>query len=148
MSLSHLKMFQENVLSWEHWQVFFNARSWKRRKNIANFWGFFEWWKNPEVVLNNLVSPTFVPNFVILPWKMSPGMPKEASSLNGLSCKNLMRQNLHNQTLPGFGGNKYPCKISKWSAKNYGRESVHSDFQWVKLENAKKNCSNFCWRFW
>ena len=45
--------------------------------------------------------------------------------LNGPLCTYLMRQNLHNRTRPGSQGNKCPCQVSKWSVKNYGRESVN-----------------------
>ena len=33
--------------------------------------------------MNNILSPTFVPNLVTLAWKMSSGMSKMAGSLNG-----------------------------------------------------------------
>ena len=48
--------------------------------------------KKTEFILINIFRPTFVPNLVTLPWKMSPGMPKEAGSLNGPLCAYLMRQ--------------------------------------------------------
>ena len=56
--------------------------------------------KTPQSCYNTLLSPTFVPNLVTLAWKMSSGMPKEASSLNGPLCAYLMRQNLHDRTCP------------------------------------------------
>ena len=54
--------------------------------------------KNPELILINMFSPTFLPNLVTLAWKMSSGMPKEAGSFNGPLCTYLIRQNLHDQT--------------------------------------------------
>ena len=50
-----------------------------------------------EFNLINILSPTVVPNLVTLAWKVSPGMSKEAGSLNGTLCTYLMRQNLHDQ---------------------------------------------------
>ena len=55
---------------------------------------------------------------------MSPGMPKEAGSLNGPLCAYLMRQNLHNRN-PRSYGNECPCQVRKWSVKNCGRESIN-----------------------
>ena len=79
--------------------VIFNVGSWKMRKEIGH--KFFWWlWKNPEPILINMFSPTFVPNLVTLAWKMSSGMPKEADSLNGPLCAYSMRQNLHDRTRP------------------------------------------------
>ena len=75
--------------------------------------------------------------------KMSPGMPKEAGSLNGPLCAYLIRQNLHNRTRPRSWGYECPCHISKWSVKIYGPESINGDFPCAKLENAKKNCQIF-----
>ena len=40
-------------------------------------------WIKAELILINMLSPTFVPNLVTLAWKMSSGMPKEVGSLNG-----------------------------------------------------------------
>ena len=82
-------------------------------------------WKNPELILINMFSPTFVPNVVTLAWKMSSGMPKEAGSLNSPLCAYLMRQNLHDLTRPRSLGKKCPYQIWKWFVKNYGRESVN-----------------------
>ena len=56
--------------------------------------------KNPELILINMFSPTFVPNLATLAWKMSSGMPKEAGSLNGPLCAYLIKQNLHSWTRP------------------------------------------------
>ena len=42
--------------------------------------------KTTEFLLINILSPTFVPNLMAFAWKMSPGMPKEAGSLNGPLC--------------------------------------------------------------
>ena len=59
----------------------------------------FLWlWKNPELILINMFRPTYMPNLVNLNWKMSSGMSKEASSLNGPLCTYLMGQNLHDRT--------------------------------------------------
>ena len=69
---------------------------------------------------------------------MSPGMPKESGSLNGPLCAYLMKQNLYDRTRPRYQGHKCPCQVSKWSVKNYGRESANGDFPCAKLENAKK----------
>ena len=96
----------------------------KMRKIFAKI--FFCWlWKNPDFVLINIFSPTFVPNLVTLAWKMGSGMPKEAGSLNGPLCAYLMRQNLHDGTRPRSYGNKCPCQVWKWYVKDYGRESVN-----------------------
>ena len=77
--------------------------------------------------------------------KMSPGMSKEASSLNGPLCAYLMRQNLHDRTHPRSWGDKCPCQVWKWSVKNYGCESANGDFPCAKLEYAKKKLPNFFW---
>ena len=69
--------------------------------------------KQNKIALINILSPTFVPNLMTLAWKMSPGMPKEAGSLNGPSCPYLIKQNLHNRTRPRSRGYEYPCHISK-----------------------------------
>ena len=56
--------------------------------------------KTLELILTNMFSPTFVPNLIILTWKISPGMPKLFCSLllNGPLCSYLLRQqNLPNQ---------------------------------------------------
>ena len=53
----------------------------------------------------------------------------------------IIRQNLHNRTRPRSQGYEYPCHISKWSVKIYGRESVNGDFPCAKLKN-------FFWRLW
>ena len=95
----------------------------------------------------NILSPTFVPNLVTLAWKMSPGMPKEADSLNGPLCTYSIRQNLHNRTRPRSSGNECPSHISKWSMKIYGCESANGDFPCAKLQNAKKIANFFC-RLW
>ena len=105
-------------------------------------------WKNPEYILINIFSPTFVLNLVTLAWKMSPGMPKEVGSLNGPLCAYLIRQNLHNRIRPRPKGYECPCHISKWSVKIYGRESANGDFPCAKLENAKKKFANFFFRLW
>ena len=76
--------------------VIFHVRSWKMRKKIAKIF-FWRIWKNPELILITMLSPTFVPNLVTLAWKMSSGMPKESGSLNGPLCAYLMRQNLHDR---------------------------------------------------
>ena len=47
----------------------------------------------------------------------------------------IIRQNLHNRTRPRSQGYEYPCHISKWSVKIYGRESVNGDFPCAKLKN-------------
>ena len=94
--------------------------------------------KNPEFILINILSPTFVTNLVTLAWKLTPGMPKEAGSLNGPLCAYLIRQNLHNKTRLRPYGYEYPWHISKWSVKIYGRENANGDFPYAKLENAKK----------
>ena len=92
--------------------VIFHVRSWKLRKKIPKkFFGRL-WKKNPELILINMFSPTFVPNLVTLAWKMSSGMPKEAGLLNGPLCTYLMRQNLHDQTRPRSLGNKCPCHVA------------------------------------
>ena len=77
----------------------FRVRICKKGKQIRQFF-FADYKKNPEFILIKILSPTFVPNLVTLAWKMSPGMPKEAGSLNGLLCTYLIRQNLHNRTRP------------------------------------------------
>ena len=103
---------------------------------------FWRLWKNTELILINMFSPTFVPNLVALAWKMSPGMPKETCSLNDPLCAyliKLIKQNLFNQTRPRCKGYECPCHISKWSVKIYGRESANGDFPCAKLENAKTN---------
>ena len=82
-------------------------------------------WKNPELILINMLRPTYMPNLVTLAWKMSSGMSKEVGSLNGPLCAYLLRQNLHDRTRPRSKGNKCPCQVWKWSVKNYGRESVN-----------------------
>ena len=98
----------------------------------------------------NIFSPTFVPNLVTLARKMSPWMPKEASSLNGPLCAYLIRQNLHNRTRPrSYLGLWMSLPHSKWSVKIYRRESANGDFPCVKLANAKKKIrQNFFWRLW
>ena len=97
--------------------------------------------KKTEIILNNI----FVPNLVTLAWKISPGMPKEAGSLNGPLCAYLIRRNLHNRTRTRHLGYEYPCHISKWSVKIYGRESANGDFLCAKLENAKKKIAKIFW---
>ena len=79
--------------------VIFHVWSWKMRKKFAKI-VFWRLWKNPELILITMLSPTCVPNLVTLAWKMSSGMPKEAGSLNGPLCTYLMRQNLHDRTCP------------------------------------------------
>ena len=77
--------------------VIFHVRNWKMwKKNRQIF--FLRLWKNPELILINMFRPTYMPNLVTLNWKMSSGMSKEASSLNGPLCAYLMRQNLHDRT--------------------------------------------------
>ena len=88
-------------------------------------------------MLVNILSPTFVLNFVALAWKMSPIMPKEAGSLNGPLCAYLIRQNLYNQTHLRSLDNECSCHISKWTVKIYGRESTNGDFPCAKLKNIK-----------
>ena len=78
------------------------------REHYRWFFFFFFFWgggaifikENSEVMSISMFSSTFVPNLVTLPWKMSPGMPKKVGPLNGPLCTFLMRQNLHNRTLP------------------------------------------------
>ena len=60
---------------------------------------FWRLWKKPELILINIFRSTNILNLVTKAWKMSSGMSKEASSLNGPVCKYLMRQNLHGRTL-------------------------------------------------
>ena len=64
---------------------------WKMRKKFAKnpIWRL---WIKAELILINMLSPTFVPYLVTLAWKMSSGMPKEAGSLNGTLCTYLMRR--------------------------------------------------------
>ena len=50
----------------------------------------------------NMLESTYMPNLVTFAWKMSSGMSKEASSLNGPLCAYLMRQNLHDRACPLF----------------------------------------------
>ena len=102
-------------------------------------------WLNPELVLFNMFSPTFLPNVVTLPWKTSLGMPKESGWLNGPLCAYLMRQNPHNQTRSRSFDNECPHQVWKWSVKNYGRQSV--DFN-VWSWKMRKKSPNFFWRFW
>ena len=92
-------------------------------KKIAKF--FLAIMKKLGTYIDNMFSPTFVPNLVTLAWKMSSGMPKEAGSLNGPLCAYLMKQNLHDRSRPRSWGNKCPCQVWKWSVKNNGRESVN-----------------------
>ena len=47
--------------------VIFHVRSWKMRKKIAKIF-FCRLWKNPELILITMLSPTFVPNLVTLAW--------------------------------------------------------------------------------
>ena len=49
--------------------VIFHVRSWKMRKKLAKFF-FGRLWKNPELILITMLSPTFVPNLVTLAWKI------------------------------------------------------------------------------
>ena len=107
-------------------------------KKIRQFFFFGRLWKNPEFILINIFNPTFIPNLVTLAWKMSPGMPKEAGSLNGPLYTYSIRQNLHYRTRPRSLGYECPCHISKWSVKIYRRESAYGDFLCAKLQTARK----------
>ena len=98
--------------------VIFHVWSWKMQKKLPKF--FLATMKKPELILINMFKPTYMPNLVTLAWKMSSGMSKEAGSLSTYS----IRQNLHDRTRLRSLGNKCPCQVWKWSAKNYGRESV------------------------
>ena len=113
----------------------------KYEKNAPIFFCWF--WKKTEFILIDIWSPIFVQNLVTLAWKMNPGMPKEAGSLNGPLCAYLIRQNLHNRTHPRAQGSECPCHVSKWSVKIYGRESANGDFPCAKLPNAKKIANFF-----
>ena len=130
----------------------FNERSWKRRTNFAKFsrhknfaYFFFQWSWNTEVILNNLFSPTFVPNLVTLAYKMSPGMAKEADPLNGPLCAYLMRQNLHNRTRPRLWGNKCPCHIFKMIREKLRTWERTRLFSMCKVGNATKNRHFYFW---
>ena len=112
----------------------------KNRQNV-----FWRLWKNPELILINMLRPTYMPNLVTLAWKMNSGMSKETSSLNGPFYAYLMRQNLHDRTHPRSQGNKCPCQVWKWSVKNYWHESTNGDFPCAKMENAPKNSQKFFW---
>ena len=74
--------------------VIFYVRSWKMRKKFGDYENTRNLYWLPCYWL------TFVANLVTLAWKMSSGMPKEASSSNGPLCACLMRQNLHDRTRP------------------------------------------------
>ena len=93
MPLPHSQMIRENLRTWQRALWFSMCEVGKK---IAIFWRL---WKNPELILFNMFSPIFVPNLVTLAWTMSPGMPKEAGSLNGPLRAYSMKQNLHNPTL-------------------------------------------------
>ena len=92
------------------------------------FWAII--WKNPELILINMSSPAFVRNLVTLAWKISSGMPKEASSLNGPLCTYIMRQNMIKlvwdlrattitQSPWGLQGNSYNFKLIWDYSTNY-----------------------------
>ena len=117
------------------------------KKKIAEFF-FDDYEKKTEFVLINIFSPAFVPNLVTLAWKMSPGMPKEAGSLNGPLCAYLIRQNLHNRTVRDLRAMNIIATFQNDPWKNCGRESANGDFLCAKLENAKKNSPIFFWRLW
>ena len=51
-------------------------------------------------MLINMFNPTFTPHLATLAWKMSLGMPKLITSLNGPLCAYLMRQNLIIKLVP------------------------------------------------
>ena len=78
--------------------VIFRVRSCKTRKQFAKF--FLPTMKNPKCILINIFSPTFLPNWMTSACKMSPGMPKEAGSLNGPLRAYLIGKNFHNRTRP------------------------------------------------
>ena len=56
--------------------------------------------KKPGTYIDNHIKPYLCTKFGDSSLKMSSGMPKEASSLNGPLCAYLMRQNLHDRTCP------------------------------------------------
>ena len=69
--------------------VISRVRSCKMKKKFNKIF-CVDYEKNPEFILINIFSPTFVQNLMTLAWKLSPGMPKEASSLNGPLCAYLI----------------------------------------------------------
>ena len=65
------------------------------KKKLPKF-TYTDYGESQNFILMNIFSPIFVQNLVTLVWKMRPGMPKEAGSINGPLCAYLIRQNLHN----------------------------------------------------
>ena len=96
-------------------------------------------WKNKELILINMFSPTVVPNLVTLAWKMSSAMPKEASLLNGPSCAYLIRQNLIKLVWDLRAMNVLATFQNDLRKFIDVRALVNSDFPSAKLKNAKKN---------
>ena len=104
-----------NEYLWNNWKwpekaltIILNALRCKTRKKFAKLWLRL----NPEVIVSNMLSRTFVPNFMDLTCKMSPGMPKLFRLLNGPLGAYLMKQNLHNWIRPRSEHNK--CSRHVW----------------------------------
>ena len=61
-------MIHENFTDVRALTVIFHVRNWKMRKKFAKIF-VYDYEKNSELILINMLRPTYMPNLVILAWK-------------------------------------------------------------------------------